>query len=101
MASRDKRKPKNLGRPAGMTLIELLLALTILAMVMAGVSTLAFAMASVKNSTDDTSSKQAYIRFAETQLGDMIRQARLVCYASNSQVALWTTDTNGDGLMNV
>jgi Tfp pilus assembly protein PilW len=84
-----------------MTLIELLLALTIMAMVMAGVSTLAFALSSVKNSTDDTSSKQAYVRFAETQLGDMIRHARLVCYASDSQVVLWTTDTNRDGRMNV
>jgi prepilin-type N-terminal cleavage/methylation domain-containing protein len=96
-----RQKSRDFGLPAGMTLIELLLALTILAMVLAGVSTLAFAMASVKNSTDDTSSKQAYVRFAETQLGDMIRHAKLVCYASDTQVVLWVADTNADGQMNV
>jgi prepilin-type N-terminal cleavage/methylation domain-containing protein len=85
----------------GMTLIELTLAVTIMAMVLAGVATIAFALTSVKSTTDDTSSKQAYVRYAQTQVADLVRDARLVCYSSDSQVVLWAADTNSDGLMNV
>lgn len=96
-----KNQPEKAGLRAGMTLIELLLSLVIVAMVLAGVSTLAFALSSVKNSTDDISIKQAYVRYAQTQLGDLMRHARLVCYASSDQVVFWTEDTNADGLMNI
>jgi prepilin-type N-terminal cleavage/methylation domain-containing protein len=85
----------------GMTLIELLLAMMVTAMVMAGVATMAYALSSVRNASDETSSKQACVRFALTQLGELLRHARLVCYASDSQVLVWTADTNGDRQMNI
>jgi prepilin-type N-terminal cleavage/methylation domain-containing protein len=86
---------------SGMTLIELTIAMMVISLVLTGVAALAYAISSVKDASDDTSQKQAYVRFSVTQLAQMIRHARLVCYASTTEVVLWTTDTNSDGLMNV
>ena len=87
-------------RPA-MTLIELLLAMMVMFLVLTGVATLAYALSSVNNSSDDTSRKQAYLRFTMVQISELIKHSKLVCYASNSEVLLWTTDTNLDGKVNV
>jgi Tfp pilus assembly protein PilW len=83
-----------------MTLIELVLATTILAIVLTGVTALAFALSSARDKTGEVSRKQAHLRFAMVQIGDVIKHARLVCYSSASQAAVWTDDTNADGRMN-
>ena len=49
----------------GFTLVELLVALMVTSIILAAVATLAFAMGSVKDSTDDTSSKQAQLRLCD------------------------------------
>ena len=85
----------------GMTLIELLLAMTILAIVLTGVTALAFALSSARDKTSDFARKQAQFRFAMQQLGDVIRYSRLVCYWSDTEAAFWTCDTNADGKMNI
>jgi hypothetical protein len=84
-----------------MTLMELLLAMMVMSLVMAGVATLAFALGSVKDSSDDTSRKQAFLRFTMVQVAELIKHSKLVCYASDSEVLLWATDTNLDGKINV
>jgi|GEM_PF-6158003 len=84
-----------------MTLIELLLALMVLAIVLTGVTTLAFALGSARDSSDDTGRKQAHLRFAMGQLADLLRQSRLVYYTSDSEVVLWTCDTDADGSIDV
>jgi Tfp pilus assembly protein PilW len=84
-----------------MTLIELVLATTILVMVLAGVTSLAFALSSARDKTGEVSRKQAHLRFAMVHLGDVIKHSRLVCYSSESQAVLWTLDVNADGRMNI
>jgi Tfp pilus assembly protein PilW len=84
-----------------MTLMELLLAMMVMSLVMAGVATLAFALGSVKDSSDDTSRKQAYLRFTMVQVAELIKHSKLVCYASSGEVLIWATDTNLDGKINV
>lgn len=86
----------------GFTLIELLVALVITGIVTSAVATLAFAMNSAGVATDDTSRKQAQVRFATLKISDLIRHCQLVCYASTSEIAVWTDDpANPDGKINI
>jgi len=84
----------------GFTLAELLVALMITSIILTAVATLAFAMGSVKDSTDDTSSKQAQLRYATLRLNDLIRDCKLVCAAVGDDVAIWRADDNGDKKIN-
>ncbi len=84
----------------GFTLAELLVALMVTSIILAAVATLAFAMGSVKDSTDDTSSKQAQLRYATLRLNDLIRDCKLVCGAIGDDVAIWKADDNGDKKIN-
>lgn len=86
----------------GFTLIELLLALIITGIVASAVATLAYAMNSAGVATDDTSQKQIQVRFATLKISDLIRDCKLVCYASTTEMAIWTADTNpADGKINI
>jgi prepilin-type N-terminal cleavage/methylation domain-containing protein len=85
----------------GMTLVELLMALMVTAIVLAGVATLSFALGGAKDSSDDASRKQAYLRFAMVQLAEAFKCSKLVCYSDDQQVVLWTADRNLDGKMNL
>jgi len=84
----------------GFTLVELLVALMVTSIILAAVATLAFAMSSVKTSTDDTSYKEAHLRYATLRLTDLIRNCRLVCAAVGNDTAIWKSDDNGDGKIN-
>jgi prepilin-type N-terminal cleavage/methylation domain-containing protein len=84
----------------GFTLVELLLALMITGIILAAVATLAFALGSVKDSTDDTSYKEAQIRYSTLRLTDLIRHCKLICGAQGTDVAIWKADDNGDGKIN-
>lgn len=77
------------------TLVELLVALIVSSIILAAVATLAFAMSSANDATDDTSSKQAQVRFATLRISELIRQCKLICNASVSEMAIWKTD-DGD-----
>jgi prepilin-type N-terminal cleavage/methylation domain-containing protein len=85
----------------GFTLIELLLALVITGIIASAVATLGYAMNSAGVATDDTSRKQAQVRFATLKISDLIRQCKLVCYASSVEIAIWTGDANGDKKINI
>jgi prepilin-type N-terminal cleavage/methylation domain-containing protein len=85
----------------GFTLIELLVALIVTSIVTTAVATLAYAMNAANDATDDTSRKQAQVRFAMVRISDLIRNCKLVCYASASEMAVWTGDTNGDEQINI
>jgi len=85
---------------SGFTLAELLVALMVTSIILAAVATLAFAMGSVKDSTDDTSFKQAHLRYATLRLNDLIRNCKLVCAAVGDDVAIWRADDNGDKKIN-
>lgn len=92
---------KTTGYKNGFTLIELLVAMMITGIVASAVATLAFAMNSAGVATDNTSRKQAQVRFATLKISDLIRHCKLVCYASANEIAFWAGDTNGDKNINI
>ena len=85
----------------GFTLVELLLALIVTGILLAAVTTLAFAVGAANDTTDDTSRKQAQIRFATLRISEMIRHCKLICGTPNSEIAIWRADNNGDGQINI
>jgi prepilin-type N-terminal cleavage/methylation domain-containing protein len=85
----------------GFTLVELLVALIVTSIVTTAVVTLAYALNTVDRATDDTSKKQAQVRFATLRISDLIRNGRLVCYASPDEMAIWTEDKADVGKINL
>ncbi|UCF14254.1 MAG: prepilin-type N-terminal cleavage/methylation domain-containing protein [Phycisphaerales bacterium] len=81
----------------GLTLIELLVAIVVTSIVMGAVATLAFAMGSANKATDDTSLKQAQIRFATMRISELIRHSKLICYANSEEVVVWRADDTPGG----
>ncbi|UCC96799.1 MAG: prepilin-type N-terminal cleavage/methylation domain-containing protein [Phycisphaerales bacterium] len=93
---------KRIRYKSGFTLIELLVALVITGIIVSAVATLAFAMNSAGLATDDMGRKQAQVRFATARISDLIRQCRLVCYASADEIAVWRADDKfNDGKINI
>jgi prepilin-type N-terminal cleavage/methylation domain-containing protein len=85
----------------GFTLIELLLALIVSGIILTAVTTLAFAVRIANDTTDDMSQKQAQIRYTTLRLSDLIRHCRLICGTPNSDLAVWRSDDNADGQINI
>jgi len=85
----------------GLTLVELLVALMISAIVFGAVAALAFAMGTAHASTSDRSEKQAYVRYATLRISELIRQCKLVCGTPGGDLSLWRADDNGDGKINI
>ncbi|MBW7990902.1 MAG: prepilin-type N-terminal cleavage/methylation domain-containing protein [Planctomycetes bacterium] len=85
----------------GFTLVELLLALIVTGIILAAVTTLAFAVGAANDTTDDTSQKQAQVRYATLRISELIRHCKLICGTPNSEIAIWRSDNNGDGQINI
>jgi prepilin-type N-terminal cleavage/methylation domain-containing protein len=85
----------------GFTLVELLVALMVTSIVLAAVATLAFALGRVNDATDDTSYKQAQVRYATLRISQLIRNCKLICFASADDFAVWRADDNNDGQINI
>ncbi|MHC4659403.1 MAG: prepilin-type N-terminal cleavage/methylation domain-containing protein [Planctomycetota bacterium] len=85
----------------GFTLVELLVALVVTGIVFAAVATLAYAASAADDATDDTSQKQAQVRYARLRISDLIRHCKLICYAAGDDFALWRADDNDDGQINI
>jgi prepilin-type N-terminal cleavage/methylation domain-containing protein len=85
----------------GFTLIELLLALIVTGIILAAVTTLAFAVGVANDTTDDTIQKQAQVRYATLRISDLIRRCKLICGTPNSDLAVWRADNNADGQINI
>ena len=81
----------------GFTLVELLVAIMVVSIVLAAVATLAFAMGSANDASDDTSQKQVQVRYATLRLSDLIKNCRLICGAADNDLAIWRADDNDDG----
>jgi prepilin-type N-terminal cleavage/methylation domain-containing protein len=86
---------------SGLTLVELLVALVVSAVILSAVATLAFAMTSAADATDDTSRKQAQLRYATLRLSELLHHCRLVCGTADDALALWRADDNDDGQINI
>lgn len=83
----------------GFTLVELLVALSVSSIVLAAVATLAYAMGTANDSTDDTSVKQAQIRYTTLRLSELIRHSKLICFAGPDpddpdDFVVWRGDNN-------
>lgn len=86
----------------GLTLVELIVAMIVTSIVLTAVVTLAYAMDTVNDVTDETSKKQAQIRFAALRVSELIRHCKLVCYANTDEVVLWRADDKYiDGKINI
>ena len=84
----------------GFSLVELLVALMVSSIVLAAVATLAYAMSSANDSTDDTSRKQAQVRYTTLRISELIRQCKLICFAGLDDFTVWRGDDNEDGQIN-
>lgn len=84
----------------GLTLIELLVAMIVTSIVLTAVVTLAYALDTVNDVTDETSKNQAQIRFAALMISDLIRHCKLICGTPGGELAVWRAD-DGDGQINI
>jgi len=85
----------------GFSLVELLVALIVTGIVLAAVATLAFAMGAANDATDDTSQKQAQVRYTTLRISELIRHCKLICGTPGDDLAVWRADDNGDGQINI
>ncbi len=85
----------------GFTLAELLIALMVTSIVLTAVATLAYAMSSANDVSDDTSQKQAQVRFATLRISELIRHSKLILKANDDDLAVWRADDNGNEQINV
>jgi len=91
---------KQSSRSRGLTLAELVMALSVVCIIMAAVATLSFAIGSADDSSDDTCQKQSQLRYATIRVGGLVRNARLICGYDAAEVAIWKEDSNGDNQIN-
>ena len=85
----------------GFTLIELLLALIVTGILLAAVTTLAFAVGAANDTTDDKSRKQSQVRYATLRIAELIGHCKLICATPNNEIAVWRADSNNDGQINI
>ncbi len=85
----------------GFTLVELLVALVVTGILLAAVVTLAFAVGVANDATDDSSQKQARVRYATLRISELIRHCKLICGQPNGDLAIWRADNNADGQINI
>jgi Tfp pilus assembly protein PilW len=83
------------------TLIDLMVALCVVSIVMAAVASLAYAMGTANDASDDASTKQAQLRCATLRIGEMIRNCRLIISNADNNLAIWKADYNNDGQINL
>jgi len=73
----------------GFTLVELLVALMVTSIIFAAVATLAYALGTANDATDDRAEKQAQVRYASLRISELIKYSKLVYAASESEIVLW------------
>jgi prepilin-type N-terminal cleavage/methylation domain-containing protein len=95
-----RKRPLSTVSCRAFTLIELLLALIIAGIISAAVVTLAYAVSSANDVSDNTSQTQAYVRYTTLRVSDLIRHCKLVCGMSGDDLAVWRADDNGNGQIN-
>jgi len=83
----------------GFTLVELLVALVVTGIVLAAVAT--FAVGTANDVADDSSQKQAQVRYATLRISELIRHCKLICGTPGGDVAIWRADSNDVGQLNI
>lgn len=82
-------------------MVELLVALVVTSVLLAAISTLAFALSSAQDATENMSRSQAEVRSASLRIRDLICNCNLICFASDDDIAIWVSDDNNDNKINV
>lgn len=82
------------------TLVELLVALMVTSIILAAVATLAYALGSANDGSNDTAQKQAQVRYATFRISDLIRHCKLICSTPDGNMAVWKADLNNNGKIN-
>ena len=85
----------------GFTLAELLITLIVTGILLAALSTLAYAVSSATSADSNIAVTQAQLRQGTLRLQELIRDCRLVCSMTADDLAIWETDDNDDGAINV
>lgn len=83
------------------TLVELLMALVVAGIISAAVVTLAYALGTANDVTDDLSRTQAYVRYGTLRISELIRHCKLVCGMPGGDLAIWRADDNDNRQINV
>ncbi len=76
----------------GLTLVELLVALMVTSIVLTAVATLAYALGTVNEASDDTSRKQAEVRYATLKISELVRHCKLICATPGNDIVIWKAD---------
>lgn len=78
------------------TFAELLVGLSITSVILAAVATFAYAMMAADISSNDTSQKQAQLRYSTMKVSEIIRYCYLVCGNTDDNLVIWTDDADAD-----
>jgi prepilin-type N-terminal cleavage/methylation domain-containing protein len=84
----------------GFTLAELLVGMMVGSIILSAVATLAFALSSAQEATDNMSEKKAVLRFTTFRISDLIKYSNQLQSASVTQLDFWADD-NADGIIDV
>ncbi len=82
-----------------MTLVELLIALSITAIILTAATTLAYAMTNAGSAIYLNSQEQSEVRTAVLRINELISNSRLVAAYNNGYIYLWACDTDRDNLI--
>ncbi len=96
-----RKRPLSAFNYKAFTLVELLMALVVTGIILAAVATLAYALGTVNDVTDDTSQIQAQVRYTTLRISDLIRHCKLICAVPGGDLALWRADDNDNGQINI
>ena len=85
---------------AGLTLIELILALGVTSLVAAGVAMVMFATARGTSSSQDVHGLVIKHKIIDSRLGGLVRSCQMVLATGSNYMVLWVFDTAGNGVPN-
>lgn len=85
----------------GFTFVELMVALSVSAVIFAAVATLAYAVGAANDTSGDTSQMQAKLRYTTLKISGLIKGSRLICDAGTNYILLWDSDDNMDGRIDI
>ena len=91
--------PHNKNR-AGFTTAELLVALSVCAIVFTAVASLAFAIGSANRYSEERSDHQMALRCATVRITDLVKRSIMAFATPDGSIALWTGDNNNNGRIN-
>lgn len=87
-------------RRGGLTVVELLLALTITAIISLAISSMLFAVSHGTDSSNDMRALLLRQRLVAARLNALIRSSHMVLATGSNYVVLWTHDANNSGTPN-